>query len=164
MGPIFALSFAQIQPYLPVIVGGGVGCVVLTVLAARFAPSRFRRRDDLLDAGDKDTWAPPEGTGADRRTTVRREGQPVPVLLSSAAMPGAPEAAFVIDRSRGGLKIVSAKPLPVGSPVQVRADNAPDNVPWVTVVVRSCRENGKRHELGCEFEKTPPWNVLLLFG
>jgi hypothetical protein len=164
MEPIFANSLAALQPYLPVIVGGGVACVVLTVLAVKFAPARFRRRDELLDVPEKDTWAPPEGTGADRRTTVRRDGKAVPVLLSSAAMPGVPEPAFVIDRSRGGLKVVCAKPFPVGSPVQVRADNAPDNVPWVTVVVRSCRENGKRHELGCEFEKTPPWNVLLLFG
>ena len=164
MEPIFADSYAQLQPYLPVLVGGGVAFVVLTLLALKFAPGKFRRRDDLLDSPEKDTWAPPEGTGADRRTTVRREGTPVPVLLSSAAIPGANETAFVVDRSRGGLKIVAAKSFPVGSPVQVRADNAPDNVPWVTVVVRSCRENGKRHELGCEFEKTPPWNVLLLFG
>ncbi len=32
------------------------------------------------------------------------------------------------------------------------------------LVVRSCRKNGEFYEIGCEFEKTPPWNVLLLFG
>jgi hypothetical protein len=51
-----------------------------------------------------------------------------------------------------------------GSTMQVRAVNAPDTVGFVTVIIRSCRKNTDFFELGCEFEKTPPWNVLLLFG
>ena len=35
---------------------------------------------------------------------------------------------------------------------------------WVAVVVRNCKPTGTLFELGCEFEATPPWNVLLLFG
>jgi len=51
-----------------------------------------------------------------------------------------------------------------GGTMQVRAHNAPDTTPWVTVVIRSCRNTGKHFEVGCEFDQTPPWNVLLLFG
>jgi hypothetical protein len=32
------------------------------------------------------------------------------------------------------------------------------------MAVRNCRDAGQHFELGCEFERTPPWNVLLLFG
>jgi hypothetical protein len=51
-----------------------------------------------------------------------------------------------------------------GTTLQVKAVNAPDTIGFVTVIVRSCRKNGDHFEVGCEFEKTPPWNVLLLFG
>jgi PilZ domain len=163
MVPLFAQSLVELKPYLPVIIGGGVSCVVLTILAIRFAPIGKRRRQSS-DLKKQEMWSPPEGAGADRRMKPRREGQPVPVYLSSAGLQSQSTAAFVIDRSSGGLKIVSAKPIPTGSTVQVLAENAPDNIPWTTVVVRSSRESGNGHELGCEFEKTPPWNVLLLFG
>ena len=53
---------------------------------------------------------------------------------------------------------------PQATALQVKAKHAPDNTPFVTVLVRSCRPNDDHFELGCEFEKTPPWNVLLLFG
>lgn len=163
MLPLFAQSLVELKPYLPVIIGGGVSCIVLTILAIRFAPigNRKRKSNDSLN---KEMWSPPEGAGADRRQKTRREGQPVPVYLSSAGLQSQSIAAFVVDRSTGGLKIISAKPVPIGSTVQVRAENAPDNIPWTTVIVRSGRESGNGHELGCEFEKTPPWNVLLLFG
>jgi len=52
----------------------------------------------------------------------------------------------------------------VGGTMLVRADNAPDTIPWVTVIIRSCRQVGNHYEVGCEFDKTPPWHVLLLFG
>ena len=48
--------------------------------------------------------------------------------------------------------------------MQVRAANAPETTPWVSVIVRSCRNAGQHFEVGCEFDRTPPWNVLLLFG
>ena len=126
---------------------------------------------DLLSQVDRqikkawdETWSPPQTTGADRRTTMRRDGQPVPVYLNSAAFEKQTEPAYVIDRSKGGLKIISTKPLPAGSTMQIRAENAPNNIPWLTMIVRSCREIDERYELGCEFEQPPPWNILLLFG
>jgi hypothetical protein len=48
--------------------------------------------------------------------------------------------------------------------LKILAANAPDTTPWVTIVVRSCKPVGNRFDLGCEFETTPPWSILLLFG
>lgn len=157
--------FADWQTVLPIAIGGGVACIVLSILAWKYRPRKRRFFDPpIINKAWDETWKPPQSTGADRRTTVRRDGQPVPVYLNSAAFEKQTEPAYVIDRSKGGLKIISAKPLPADSTMQIRAENAPDNIPWITMIVRSCREMGNRYELGCEFEQPPPWNILLLFG
>ena len=152
---------------LPVAVGGGVAIVVLTVLFVR----HYRGRGEAAPAapgplGEEQAlnWAPPEQSYADRRGSVRREGAPVPVTLSSPSFRGGVNDGFVTDRSTGGLRIVLRAAVAPGSTLQVRAVNAPDTVSFISVLVRSCRKSGEFYELGCEFEKTPPWNVLLLFG
>ena len=157
---------------LPVTVGGGVAVLVLTILCilhvrrkrqldlARFAtnaPSP-KHQDHALN------WAPPEQSYADRRGSVRREGAPVRVTLSSPSFRNGVNDGFVVDRSTGGLRIVMTSAIAPGSTMQVRAMNAPDTIGFVMVIVRSCRKSGDHFEVGCEFEKTPPWNVLLLFG
>ncbi len=48
--------------------------------------------------------------------------------------------------------------------LSVRAANSSRGTPWIQIEVRSCRETGEDWELGCQFVKTPSWNVLLLFG
>ena len=157
---------------LPVISGGVVAILVLTYLFFR------RRRIPLeldpaavaahapraVDEEKAATWAPPEQSYADRRGTVRRDGAPVRVLISSTTFRNGVNDGYVVDRSTGGLRILIQTALAPGNTLQVKAVNAPDTVGFVTVLVRSCRKNGDHFELGCEFEKTPPWNVLLLFG
>jgi hypothetical protein len=162
---------------LPFLVGGGVAVVVLTIVY-------FATRDQKppepkepppssqiplgnanpLTADKTANWAPPEQAYGDRRGAVRREGQPVRVLLASPTFRNGVSDGYVLDRSTGGLKIATQAAVAPGTSLQVRASNAPDTVGFVTVVVRSCRQNGEFYEVGCEFEKTPPWNVLLLFG
>jgi len=104
------------------------------------------------------------GTASNRRSSLRREGQVVEVLVQSPAFDGGAAAGYVVDRSTGGLRLALAAGMAAGTALQVRAKHAPDTIPWVTVLVRSCRPSDEHFELGCEFEKTPPWNVLLLFG
>ena len=157
---------------LPITVGGVVAALVLIFLFIQRV--RRKRRLDPADfatgttsASSKDNalnWAPPEQSYADRRGSVRREGAPVRVALSSPAFRNGVNDGFVVDRSTGGLRIVMQAGVPPGSTLQVRAANAPDTIGFVCVIVRSCRKNGDHFEVGCEFEKTPPWNVLLLFG
>jgi hypothetical protein len=160
---------------LPVTIGTAVAVVVLTTI---FVMS-LRRRAPVLDptnlsmpalagGGTKDekalNWVPPEQSYADRRGSVRREGVPVRVLLASPTFRNGMHEGFVVDRSTGGLRIVMTTAMAPGSTLQVRAANAPDTVGFVTVIVRSCRKETDHFVVGCEFEKTPPWNVLLLFG
>jgi len=110
-------------------------------------------------------WAMPVGQSfADRRTSVRRDGAPVEVLVTSPVFKDGKANGYVLDRSTGGLRLALANGVAPGSSVQIRARHAPDTTPWVIVIVRSCRQAEDHFELGLEFEKTPPWNVLLLFG
>ncbi len=85
------------------------------------------------------------------------------ILAATTFRSGAADG-YVIDRSTGGLKIAAQVAIAPGSTLQVRASDAPDTVGFVTLIVRSCRKTDHHFEIGCEFEKTPPWNVLLLFG
>lgn len=159
---------------LPLAVGGCVALLVLTFLGLNALVRRREFNPSKLAAGATSavteekalSWAPPEQSYADRRAAPRREGQPVRVLLAAATFRNGAGDGYVIDRSTGGLKVATQTALPPGSLVQVRAVDAPDTIGFVTLIVRSCRKNNAQdyYELGCEFEQTPPWNVLLLFG
>ncbi len=151
----------QLLITIPVAVGLLVGLGILGFFTLRKRkPKRFRapRRSG---SGDIDEY---EESFANRRTSVRRDGVPVQVNLTSPTLRGGRNDGYVLDRSTGGLRVAVTAAIPAGTVLQVRADNAPDTVPWVTILVRSCRDTGPHYELGCEFEKTPPWNILLLFG
>ena len=159
---------------LPIVIGGGSALLVITVVFV----ATLRRRPTGLDPeklaaatagpGGSDekvlNWEPPEQSYADRRGAVRRQGAVVRVVLASQTFRNGVADGYVLDRSTGGLKLASQTGMAPGSTLQVRAADAPDTVGFVTVIVRSCRKNADHYELGCEFEKTPPWNILLLFG
>ena len=159
-----ALVPPEYQPFvLPACVGLGVGLILLLLFAFK---KRTRTSAAKPPAGVRSSqWTAPMPSFADRRTSTRREGgNPVKVVLASPAFKSGTLIGYVMDRSTGGLRMVSATGMPVGGSVQVRAAHAPEETPWVTVIVRSCKPSGKGYEMGCEFDKTPPWNVLLLFG
>lgn len=163
MSPLFALELASMQGYLPYAVGCGVAVGLTSVVwlimrrpRGLAVPPAPKQNDNSSQDGD-DTYA-------NRRSSSRRDGVPVRVILSSPQFRGQMEAGWVLDRSTGGLRIAVSQAMAVGSMLQVRAENAPDTIPWVTLVIRSCRDEGAHHEIGCSFETTPPWNVLLLFG
>jgi hypothetical protein len=155
------LLSAEWMPYLlPGLIVVATGLMVTLLLVNR-------KRDGGLKPPK---LKPPEGSAAvtasasDRRTSLRRDGQAVEVVVQSPAFKGGAAAGYVVDRSTGGLRLVLSTGMAAGTALQVRAKHAPDTIPWVTVLVRSCRQSDDHFELGCEFEKTPPWNVLLLFG
>ena len=172
------MSFSQIldnvttwvMGNLPIAVGGGVALAMLLVLFVvnrrrSFDPARLATAATKSVADEKAAnWAPPEQSYADRRGSVRRDGQVVRVVLSSSTFRNGVCDGFVIDRSTGGLKLAMSAAIAPGSTMLARVLNAPDTVGFVTLIVRSCRKNDDFFEVGTEFEKTPPWNVLLLFG
>jgi len=138
--------------------------IIVFALLAYFTRRRGPKPFTLPRTKASDSWENQENSFADRRSSTRREGAPVRVYLTSPSLKGGQGDGYVVDRSTGGLRIALPMAVPGGTLLQVKAANAPENVPWVTVVVRSCRDAGQHFELGCEFDKTPPWNVLLLFG
>ena len=160
---------------LPMAVGGFVAAAVLSFLCLNAALRRRRgyspaRRAAVASGTSAVTnekalsWEPAGQSYADRRGAVRREGQPVRVVLAATTFRNGVCDGYVIDRSTGGLKVATQAAIAPGSTLQIRAVDAPDTVGFVTLLVRSCRKADEYYEIGCEFEKTPPWNVLLLFG
>lgn len=153
--------FSDYLPYtLPALIVLATGLVVLLLLVNR-KPDRGLKPPKLKKA---DAGGAVGATAGNRRGSLRRDGQAVEVEVMSPAFKGGQAGGYVVDRSTGGLRLVLAAGLAAGTAVQVKAKHAPDTTPWVTVLVRSCRPSDGHFELGCEFEKTPPWNVLLLFG
>ena len=154
--------FSDYLPYtLPALIVLATGLVVVLLLVHR-RPDRGMKPPKLKkpDAASGSVVA----TSANRRNSLRRDGPPVEVTVTSPALKAGSAGGYVVDRSTGGLRLALAVGMAAGTALQVRAKHAPDTTPWVTVLVRSCRPNDDHFELGCEFEKTPPWNVLLLFG
>jgi hypothetical protein len=99
-----------------------------------------------------------------RREWPRREGNPTAVLVSQ---PGGPEwvpGAWVVNRSRGGLRLRCPRPFNTGQVLRVLSSYAPNKVLWADVQVRNCRQGRDGFELGCQFVYAHPLNVVLLFG
>jgi hypothetical protein len=100
----------------------------------------------------------------EQRAAYRRAGNPVLVLLADADEHGRPWNAWVIDRSRHGLRLAVEQELVVGQVYSVRPAQAPPATPWTAVEVRHCTEMGGHWEAGCRFVRPPPVTVVMLFG
>jgi hypothetical protein len=142
----------------------GLACAGVTMLVGR---SVLRRRRRAQPSGqnkvtDHDPFE--SGSTSERRTSLRRVGKVIKVLITRTD--GEPESVegMVLDRSMGGLCIALTRSVPLDSLLSVRAAGAPDNTPWVEVTVRRCISKNDRWEVGCQFARTPPWGVLLQFG
>jgi hypothetical protein len=158
---LLGLDFTPYQPYLPHLVGCGVATGVFAAVVARKLLSG-RQRDGAVRNPSASGFE--NSSFGDRRNSLRREGQPVLVHLTSPAFHGAMRDGWVLDRSTGGLRVLIDAAIAPGTAIQMLAANAPDTTPWVTAIARSCKQVDRQYEVGCEFETTPPWNVLLLFG
>ncbi|HEY8505388.1 MAG TPA: PilZ domain-containing protein [Gemmataceae bacterium] len=111
-------------------------------------------------SGPPEREAPP----MERRQHVRRAGVPTAVRVSDAAEALQEHRAFVIDRSIGGVQVAVQERFPPGRRLRVRPEEAPEEVPWVPLVVRHGRRVGDYYEIGCQFEEEQPWHVLVVFG
>jgi len=174
MRPDELLSY-QLTPGSAVLLalGAGAGAALVVYLVCRFvlgwgnSPSQDDPDAAVLDPRGSVDDADPfiKGSKMDRRAALRRGGNPIAVLISDADSKAKPSFGYVLDRSTGGLCLSVAAPIPEGTFLTVRTNNAPQTVPWIKVEVRNCRSvSEKEWELGCKFDKTPPWSVLLLFG
>jgi hypothetical protein len=162
---LLLLSFAGPE----VLIGSAVGVVVSWLLF--FAGRQILRRRSQTDTDSQNPKAEPEGdvdvfvhgSRTERRLAPRRRGNSVEVLIvEQTGQP--PLQGWIVDRSVGGLCLLVEKPFKEGAQVDVRPRNASDTTPWTPVEVRSCRGKNGEWELGCRFVRTPPWNVMMLFG
>jgi hypothetical protein len=101
--------------------------------------------------------------GNERRAGSRRWGNPTEVHLRSLLWDDNLHG-LVVNRSTGGLGIYADMEVPHGTPMQVRAVEAPAYVPAVLVQVRHSLKVGKGAFLGCQFSADVPWNIRVWFG
>jgi len=162
-GTIFAYDLKWLSEYAHYIVGCSVAVLVLLVMMSRWRMHvQTRKPHQSILAHDE--WTTPDPSFGNRRTSLRREGSPVEIYVSCSAFQNTTQQAWVVDRSMGGLRLTMDQGISPGNTVRIMAVNAPKKTEWVTLLVRSCKPIDDYFELGCEFDQTPPWNVLLLFG
>jgi hypothetical protein len=127
------------------------------------APERPKRAGKAAPGEPDDPFI--QGSKTERRTSLRRRGTEVEVKLRDGEAQEELGTAWVVDRSMGGLCLMTPENFEKGMVLSVRTLNAPETIPWIQVEVRSCRNlNRGGYELGCQFVRPPTWNILLLFG
>jgi len=177
----------DLPPWMLWTAAGAVGCAVLGVVGGgRRGPAKaagrqadFIRapgRSDGCDGRDfraEQRRPPPSHPPApladapidvEKRSHFRRPGNPILVLVADEDQRRQPWTAWVVDRSRHGLRLAVERPLKVGAVYTVRPNHAPPTTPWSALEVRHCGEVNGHWEAGCRFLKPPPVTVLLLFG
>ncbi|NBO93777.1 MAG: PilZ domain-containing protein [Planctomycetia bacterium] len=142
---------------VPVVVGF-LACFVALLIGWRLVGSRSASKPQ--EASEMKFV---EGLRPERRSAPRRKGNTVEVLLSMDDQ-SPPMCGWVIDRSQGGLCILSDQPIAELTVLRVRPRVGVEQLPWTEVTIRYCREHGHQFELGCQFHRTPTYNVMLQFG
>jgi hypothetical protein len=101
---------------------------------------------------------------AEQRSSPRRGGNLIPVLVSDAVAPEVTLRGWVMDRSTGGLGLLVEDALEIGSHVRVRADRSDVPAAWVEVCVIHCCQERIRWRVGCQFLQKPGAGLLSTFG
>jgi len=161
------LGLPHWEIWVPLAVGMVAG--LLSIVAVRSFGGRGRAPVPAPNPPTKTVAMPPpdpfvHGGALEQRRALRRAGNPVPVLLASPHEDQPSWHAWVIDRSVGGIGLVVNSEFPEGARLKVMPQSAPESTPWIDIEVRCCRPGEEGFELGCQFVKTPPWSLLLLFG
>ena len=159
---MIAVVGLDLNAILPIAAGVGTGLAVVGLI-------HFFRRGRKQAAPVEQKPAKPadpfvHGSANEKRKSFRRKGNPIHVQVIDQATESQPVTGMVINRSVGGLCLQLDRPLSINAELTVRPTNAPHIAPWVEVVVRNCREGEIGYEVGCQFVKTPPWPVLMMFG
>jgi hypothetical protein len=158
------LGWAPSDMMVPSLVG--LGAALLAVVGLHFL-SRSRsgqgsEQAPKAAAPEHDPFV--QGSATEQRKSHRRGGNPVGVLLRTPGTGLEPRRALVLNRSSGGLRLEVEEMAAVESVLEVRPADAPPVTPWVEVKVKDCRRTSDGWQLGCEFVRTPPWALLLMFG
>jgi hypothetical protein len=118
--------------------------------------------DQTLDSIIADLQ-PATAPAAERRVWPRRK-KLLSIFVAHPQEAGeAPERAWIVDRSQGGMRILAQSPAPEGAVLWVRPTGASEDTPWVAVRVKSCHTDDEHQVMGCEFI-IPSWYAYLLFS
>lgn len=148
-------------PWDSILLGGLITAFVLLV-----GFGLGRRGSTSQDASKLTTNKPSslsENPG-EKRQDERRRGGNIAVLVADGEGKGQPWTGWVNDRSPHGLGYIAEKGELPGALLKVRPKDAGENIPWVKVVVRNCREQGHQFEIGCQFLEQPSMGVFWYFG
>ena len=99
----------------------------------------------------------------ERRSWPRRK-RTLQILIQDAAGEEQPIPAWVMDRSLGGLRLAIDQPIEEGTILRVRRTTAPADIPWVEVQVKRLERKENAWELGCQFTRSLPWDLIMQFG
>ena len=126
--------------------------------------------DELMDAllaelANKIVLPEADGnwSGSERRRARRRWANPVEVILISP-FHAKPVHGLVINRSTGGLAILTDVPFEPETGLSVRSVEAPQGVGFVDVCVRHLRKASKLWVIGCQYQGEIAWNMKVWFG
>jgi hypothetical protein len=113
---------------------------------------------------DSDPFLPQDKL-RDRRGSLRRGGgTALLVRFATAKAEETHQPGWLLNRSEGGLGLLLKEEVAIGAVLHVRAQNTPDNISWIQVVVNNKRWDGDRWELGCRYLRTPPWSALMFLS
>jgi hypothetical protein len=144
------------------------------VLGRKLAWLRDNPESDKADADD-DTETPGilpmlrnklarlggEKSRSERRTSRRRLGNPISIVISDADASAEPASAWITDRSSHGLGLWADDEEPVGAILSIRPAQGEE---WTRVVVRHCRQERGNWVMGCQFVGPICWKRLKMFG
>lgn len=99
----------------------------------------------------------------ERRKAPRRSKQ-TQVLLLGIDPNSQPVAAWLVDRSLGGLRLIVPYPFPSGIMLKVLPSGAPSDAAWVPIRVKRCARVESTWELSCQFIREPSYSTLLQFS
>ncbi|MCI0455652.1 MAG: PilZ domain-containing protein [Gemmataceae bacterium] len=158
------VSWLPQETVFPALIGIGAGLVA--VLAVHFlirGGQPVEPPPPEQPQGDHDPFV--QGSASEQRSSHRRTGNPVEILIRQPDSRSKPVRGWVLDRSLHGLGLAMAEQrFGPGSVLEVRPANAPAVAPWVEVEVQNSRQRDGQWHLGCKFVRTPPWALLLMFG
>ncbi len=145
------------------------GLVFLAVVGAVYWLTR--PAPQLLDAVIAEVQTTPAADQApkpkNQRNMHRRQGNPVEVFVALPEDKSDPGIGSVLDRSVGGMRLALYGEVDIGTLLAIRPTHADDIVPWIDLEVRSCKPSTEmpgQFEIGCQYVKSPPYSIQLLFG
>jgi hypothetical protein len=117
---------------------------------------------ESIEAITPEEEPPVIATGVDDRRSSPRKKKLLKIIIRDEST-GEIFGGWVLDRSLGGMCLSIQRPIEEASLLAIRRPSAPESTPWVEMRVRNVRERESTWELGCEYIRTPPWEILVQF-